>query len=820
MPARHRLVLLLVALLGLIPALAFGWTHSPLVNLPVCTDAADQAAPTVIADGSGGMLVIWSDGRGGSGLNDIYVQHVLATGVVDPAWPVNGRLVCGATGAQTLPVGVSDGAGGVIVAWQDGRSGTSQDVYAGRVLASGALSPTWPVNGRAICTAIGNQSAVAIATDGLGGAFIAWQDLRGGATEDLYLHRVLASGSLAGGWNADGVAVCTLAQQQAAPALLADGTGNVIVAWQDNRAYTGVANVHDIYAARMLSTGARDVGWPGNGRAVCTAVSMQLFPMMAGDGAGGALISWLDYRANPTLMCCTQHVLASGAVDSAWPVNGTQMATGSVTSHLPYGLVSDGAGGAVALVEGTIGTTYSMLASHVQSNGVLDPAWGEAGIELRPGLTAPVPSSIATDGAGGVFVAWADPVGPSYHVYVHHALAAGIADPAYPVGGRPVCIANGTQPAVAVVTDGAGGALMAWQDSRSGNFDLYAQNVTTFGVLGDPKPTIVSVKDLPADAGGHVRIKWNASQMDVAPYFELGSYGVWRRVSAAAAAQAIARGAGPAGAGDLRPGAIRAIALNSNVTWWEAVGVVPARGDAWYTYVAETFRDSGATGNPFTAFRVEARAATQIGWWDSAPDSGYSVDNLAPAMPAPFTGEYASGTVHLHWNPNTERDLDSYRLYRDSDPTFEPSPSSRIATVQDTGYTDVAGAPYTYKLTAVDETGNESLAATLVPTGTADAGPPAAGREERFAAPSPNPAFDRTRFRFSLTRGGPARLAVYDAAGRLVRELANGPYAAGAHSCDWDLRDTNGGRVGAGLYFARLERPYGRAHVRRLAITR
>jgi flagellar hook assembly protein FlgD len=48
-------------------------------------------------------------------------------------------------------------------------------------------------------------------------------------------------------------------------------------------------------------------------------------------------------------------------------------------------------------------------------------------------------------------------------------------------------------------------------------------------------------------------------------------------------------------------------------------------------------------------------------------------------------------------------------------------------------------------------------------------------------------------------------LAVYDPAGRRVRQLVSGREPAGEHAVVWDLRDERGGPVGAGVYFARLE---------------
>ncbi len=58
-----------------------------------------------------------------------------------------------------------------------------------------------------------------------------------------------------------------------------------------------------------------------------------------------------------------------------------------------------------------------------------------------------------------------------------------------------------------------------------------------------------------------------------------------------------------------------------------------------------------------------------------------------------------------------------------------------------------------------------------------------------------------------LLAGGPAELAVHDAAGRLVRVLATGMAEAGRHQLLWDGRDGAGRPLGSGVYFVRLRIP-------------
>jgi hypothetical protein len=70
---------------------------------------------------------------------------------------------------------------------------------------------------------------------------------------------------------------------------------------------------------------------------------------------------------------------------------------------------------------------------------------------------------------------------------------------------------------------------------------------------------------------------------------------------------------------------------------------------------------------------------------------------------------------------------------------------------------------------------------------------------------SPNPTRSRTRVAFELPRTTVARVALYDAAGRLVRVLTDGALAAGPHTHWWDRRDVSGRVVAPGLYFLRLD---------------
>jgi len=72
---------------------------------------------------------------------------------------------------------------------------------------------------------------------------------------------------------------------------------------------------------------------------------------------------------------------------------------------------------------------------------------------------------------------------------------------------------------------------------------------------------------------------------------------------------------------------------------------------------------------------------------------------------------------------------------------------------------------------------------------------------------APNPIVGAGSIRFGLAAEGRARVALYDAGGRHVRQLADGRFAAGPHALPWDGRNDRGSPLAAGVYFVRLETP-------------
>ena len=67
-------------------------------------------------------------------------------------------------------------------------------------------------------------------------------------------------------------------------------------------------------------------------------------------------------------------------------------------------------------------------------------------------------------------------------VFVMVAVPSACGFAAWSENGNPVCTATGYQESPQIVSDGAGGAIITWQDRRSGNNDIYVQRVDALGV--------------------------------------------------------------------------------------------------------------------------------------------------------------------------------------------------------------------------------------------------------------------------------------------------------------------------------------------------
>ncbi|HXV14735.1 MAG TPA: T9SS type A sorting domain-containing protein, partial [Candidatus Krumholzibacteria bacterium] len=297
-----------------------------------------------------------------------------------------------------------------------------------------------------------------------------------------------------------------------------------------------------------------------------------------------------------------------------------------------------------------------------------------------------------------------------------------------------------------------------------------------------PEPAITSIADIGNDQGRKVRIRFDRSGVDD----EDAAVPVTRYVAF--------RRDDPPPAGVLAPPTPDA--RETLAAGWTEVGSVLAFAEESYGIDVATIGDSTiAQGQYYSVFYVRAATDVPSRFWDSSPDSGYSVDNLAPGVPA----NLALAAGQLTWDESTAADFDYFTVYGANVDDFG------AATVVDYTVTpamDVTSSPYAfYFVTATDFSGNEGNPAqvgTLTDVGETPR------RYVLSISAYPNPFNPATTIRYTLPSRGRVVVTVYDARGMRIASLVDAERSAGAYTARWDGTDHAGSRVSSGVYFARI----------------
>jgi len=122
---------------------------------------------------------------------------------------------------------------------------------------------------------------------------------------------------------------------------------------------------------------------------------------------------------------------------------------------------------------------HAVFAQRVDTLGV--GLWTTDGIAVSTSPGDQLAPAIDTDGAGGAIISWFDfTVGVGSDIYSQHVDSSGAIQWGMP--GAPVSTQPGLQSLPAITADGSGGAIIAWQDFRSGiDQDIYAARLLPNG---------------------------------------------------------------------------------------------------------------------------------------------------------------------------------------------------------------------------------------------------------------------------------------------------------------------------------------------------
>jgi hypothetical protein len=305
----------------------------------------------LVSDGAGGALVAWIGVGGEPAVNGAFAQRITAEGNVAAGWPPRGVTAINTNASISRSASVSDGQGGVIIylryfftncpshdcvtleglerrrvtfqaavdpAWGGGLgnvdyhlaaadpSGRHLLVYSKNFQEFGSIY-VWPVAdlhstlylptgtqawNAPLTLASGWQQGVSLAAADDGGILFAWNDTRDFAYSwEIYGVKLAPDGTVACGWNAGGIPICTSPGNQLGARIVSDGAGGGFFCWYDER-----NGQSDVYGVRMTAEGAVHPDWTAQGNPICNAPGEQDIISLVPSAPFGAIAVWQDER--------------------------------------------------------------------------------------------------------------------------------------------------------------------------------------------------------------------------------------------------------------------------------------------------------------------------------------------------------------------------------------------------------------------------------------------------------------------------------------------------------------------------------------------
>jgi hypothetical protein len=436
---------LLATLLVLAPSMtALGqWISDAALNNPICRVGNNQRFPKLVSDGKGGAIICWADERAAPNVSKVYAQRIDKDGFV--RWPVNGIAISPALSKQVRPEIIPDGAGGAIIVWTDTRD-IGSDIYAQRIDSSG--NALWVDEGVPVATGSSEQIDPQLTGDGQHGAIVTWSAHTNTAQDGhIFAQRIDGNGN--GLWSPE-LTLSFSDQFETRPSIASDGNGGAYIAWvfYNNAAY-------DVYAQRVSAGGAQL--WQNGGIGIATDGGPQDSPMLVADGTGKVFLAYYDWnsgsrptvhvavvnpdgstaaslrvtstsggQSNPQLSNIGPGLLGiawedgrvagktraySQIIDNtgkkSWAADGVAVSNRAGSHATPFVIPDDNGGMIVSWEDQTTSVIESdIFAQRISSAGAL--LWSNAGVPVGTAGRMQTYPWMCSDGESGAIIAWED----------------------------------------------------------------------------------------------------------------------------------------------------------------------------------------------------------------------------------------------------------------------------------------------------------------------------------------------------------------------------------------------------------------------------
>lgn len=519
--------------------------------------------------------------------------------------------------------------------------------------------------------------------------------------------------------------------------------------------------------------------WDPGGNAVCSAANQRYGLSMVTDGSDGVFCAWTD-RRDLVSQVYVQRMNAQG--DPLWQVDGQPIS--STTDDRAAALLPDGVGGIFVVWK----TSSLLVAQHLDSGG--QERWPSP-VQFKLDAYSQGYCEPVLDGAGGFIAVWYEMgLTEDRGVFMQRIDAAG--NRLWGDNGLRVSHEDGSTPRIC--SDGDGGAYVAWSDRRiMPHLDIYAQHVDAAGTVlweenGRPvcqvEYTQTNAKVVPDNVGG-VFVVWRDYEQEphgvYAQHYDLAGTRLWQENGIPVMGNGLGAEdfvSAPDGAGGL----ITVWSVGSSSDFDLRGQRLDSTGlQLWST---EGVLISGADRNQYgPELAVAASGDSYVIWQDQR--RGSCVD---------IFGQKISASGHAQWWG------DGVWVAVFDNEQLEPELA--------------LGGPEEFYASWIDHRTDDEVV-YLLPIGSAGSGVseectyvsgvPEMTEPALLRQNHPNPFNPATNISFVLPQEANVRLGIYDARGRVVDVLIDGPLPAGPHQILWKGRDTTGRSLPSGTYLYRLQ---------------
>ncbi len=483
---------LYAALLTMIlPATILGqWSNDPAVNNPINTMSGEQAIPKIGTCPNGDSYIASFSSE--SGNYNVRMQRVNAQGI--PQWATDGILISDNPQMSWLTDWdmTADGSNYAILTFQDIRNGGNNNVVAYRIAPDGSF--TWGADGIALSNSTAFNAAPKVTVTSAGNAVFAWQ-----ADAVTIMQKVSPSGDLL--WGPDGITLSQSGTTYSWPQLLPVGTDDIILKYFEDTGPSYSPTRH-IYAQRYDADG--DPVWSSPVEVESTGgmtAWTQVLPFI-NDGSDGFFIAWHDQRFGPSAppKVYVQHINSSG--QPVFTLNGVDVSSSSYMLNEAKLALPQGSSDIYVFydeIEPAYQNDWGISGQKISSSGA--KLWGNNGIAIVPVTGTQIYIEEARNSPGDMVVFYEE-----YLDNVNIVLKAtristsgsyvwspSIADISTAVSSKVHPVVNEFQ---------NNQWIMSWEDNRSGESDIYAQNIQLDGTLGPYTPQEGTIEGTVTLVGG------------------------------------------------------------------------------------------------------------------------------------------------------------------------------------------------------------------------------------------------------------------------------------------------------------------------------